>query len=338
MISEHIRLLLHQNDCVVVPGLGGFIINHLPAGYDEKENRFYPSRALPFFNKQLQSNDGLLAAALVKSENYDYPFAVKEIQRFVEIVKDNLEAKREYAMPGLGEFQRNHEGQITFFPDKESNTAIDTYGLDSLAIQPLIKPSQMQRKALAPIRKKSRTWITMAASLCIIAAGAIWINHSVQTPFGAQWSALNPFDQSETVTPTANQEENQAVVAPSKTKQTDITTTTPVASETETTEEIEAPYSPEEEELPQTSTIQGTDSVYYIVVGAFSNERYAARYERSLKKSGFSACSYSEGEGALIRVCAEKHSKRFEAQERLSFIQGEANPKAWILAIAKEIP
>jgi len=335
LISEHIRLLLHQNDCVVVPGLGGFILNQLPAGYDEKEKRYYPSRALPFFNKQLQSNDGLLAAALVRSEKYDYQSAIKEIQRFVEIVKDSLSDKREYSMPGLGEFQSNHEGQITFFPDKESNTSVESYGLDSLAIEPLVKPSQLQRKALAPIRKKSRSWITMAASLCIIALGAYFINQSVQTPFGAQWGALNPFKSHETIAPVKEVEEVTAPVKEeleTETTENASTETAPIAEET-----IETVPITETEINTETNTIYATDSVYYIVVGAFNSSRNAARYERSLKKTGFSACSYSEEEGAMIRVCAEKHSKRFEAQERLSFIQAEANPKAWILAVAKEI-
>ncbi len=335
MISEHIRLLLHQNDCVVVPGLGGFILNQLPAGYDEKENRFYPSRALPFFNKQLQSNDGLLAAALVRSENYDYQAAIKEIQRFVEIVKDSLNDKREYAMPGLGEFQSNHEGQITFFPDRESNTSVDTYGLDSLVITPLIKPSQIQRKALAPIRKKSRAWISMAASLCIIALGAYFVNQSVQTPFGAQWGALNPFSKTDKI------ETKKEVAKPVVSTESETSIENPITETIQSTPKLEeaeeSTLALENDMNTESHTITAADSVYYIVVGAFNSTRNAVRYENKLKNIGFSACSYSEAEGAMVRVCAEKHSKRFEAQERLSFIQGEANPKAWILAVAKEI-
>lgn len=336
MISEHIHLLLHQNDCVVVPGLGGFILNHLPASYDEKESRLYPSRALPFFNKQLQSNDGLLAAALVKSENYDYPSAIKEIHRFVQIVKDSLDDKCEYTMPGLGEFQSNHEGQITFFPDKESNSSIDTYGLDSLVIKPLVKPSKIQRKALAPIRKKSWAWISMVASLLIIALGAYWINQSVQTPFGAQWGALNPFVSNDT--PHVVKETPTEPAQAEETSNMNNTETEAIESTPSAEESPEITSIPEGETAPILHATPSADSTYYIVVGAFNNSRNAMRYERSLKNEGFSACSYSESEGAIIRVCAEKHTKRFEAQERLSFIQGEANPKAWILAIAQEIP
>ncbi|HCS20179.1 MAG TPA: hypothetical protein DIW47_06390 [Bacteroidetes bacterium] len=75
-----------------------------------------------------------------------------------------------------------------------------------------------------------------------------------------------------------------------------------------------------------------------MVVGAFKNANRASRYERELLISGFSATTYSGEETPWIRVCAEKHTKRFEAEERLSFIRGAANPNAWILAVPQEIP
>ncbi|MDX5321799.1 MAG: hypothetical protein LPK45_11710, partial [Bacteroidota bacterium] len=193
LISEQIRALLHEHDCVVVPGLGGFILNHLPATYNEKEHRFFPERALPFFNKQLQSNDGLLAAALVKHKSFDYSSAISEINRFVDQVKETIQDNRTYAMPGLGEFQQNHEGQITFYPDAGTNVDADSFGLDALQLTPINKAKNVQRKALAPIRKKSRSWIGVAASLAIIAFGGWFVSEGVNTPFGKQWSALNPF-------------------------------------------------------------------------------------------------------------------------------------------------
>ncbi len=329
MISEHIRLLLHQNDCVVVPGLGGFIHNHLPAVYDEKEKRYYPNRALPFFNKQLQSNDGLLAGALTKSQGINYREAQKLIQGFVGQVKESLEDKRSYSMPGLGEFQPNHEGQITFFPDKHTNTEIETYGLDSLTISPLVKPAQVQRKALAPIRKKSKTWFTLVSCMAIIAFGGWWVNESVQTPFGPQWGVLNPFKVEDKV-------EVEKVTVNSQQSTDDgqqPTDDSPVVPDKEIVTQPSTVDS-----RPLTNTATTGDSTYFIVVGAFKNEYRAARYEQELLSSGFSALTYSGENTPWIRVCAEKHDKRFEAEERLSFIRGTANPNAWILAVPQTIP
>lgn len=325
MISEHIQLLLHRNDCVVVPGLGGFILNHLTAGYDEKEGRYYPSHSLPFFNKQLQSNDGLLAASLVKKNGMDYSAALTEIKRFVEQVNDTLADNREYVLQGMGTFQKNHENQITFHPDTECNLFIDSYGLSSLEMSPMLKPAEISRKALAPVRKKSRTWMSMAACLLILAGGGWWLNYSVQSPFGNQWSALNPLEWDWNT-------EKQTPAAPKTEPVQDETTFV----EEEYQESTLPDTSNRPEEVVEATPVPVTDSVYYIVVGAFRNERNALRYEQELKTDGFSALHYEGPDSELIRVCAEQHTIRFEAEERLPFIKESAHPKAWILAIAKD--
>ncbi len=342
LISQHIRLLLFRNDCVVVPGLGGFILNRLPASLDEKEGKLYPPRALPFFNKQLQSNDGLLAASLVRRQKMEYAEAIQEIRRFADLVNESLEAGREYVLDGLGGFRPNEKGQISFYPDPECNLDPEQYGLHGIAVKELIKPSQVSRKALAPVRKRKRSWITLTACTLVILFGVWMVNKSVNTPVGKQWSALNPFgefwnSQDHAPAPAAEKENTvpETETAPGNTE------TTPIADSQEAPENIAVP---EEEDPAATAGIstdntsespavseQQSDSVYYIVVGAFRHSSYAARYERKLKKEGYSACTYQGDE--WIRVCAEKHIYRFEAEERLDFIRHSANNKAWILAV-----
>ena len=41
-LTKHIEILLLENDCVIVPGLGGFIAHHQPAHYEEDEGLFLP--------------------------------------------------------------------------------------------------------------------------------------------------------------------------------------------------------------------------------------------------------------------------------------------------------
>lgn len=348
MISEQIRLLLHENDCVVVPGLGGFILNHLPAAYDEKERRFYPARALPFFNKQLQSNDGLLASALVKTRQFDYSSAVQEISRFSVLVKETLEDKREYIMPGLGEFKQNQDGQITFYPNKESNADAETYGLDSLELEPLVKPKKVQRPGIKPLRQRSASWITMAASLIIIAIGAWSLTQMVDSPSGKQWSMLNPFSEwykgqqspdnyRDVDSQQIVEDESRYSSGEVKDEVVDANTQNqePIAQDPEPVTQNPEPITQNPEPI---YTNSGTDSVYYIVVGAFKHAGNAGKLERKLKNEGYSACTYQEENTEWIRVCAEKHTKRFEAEERLAFVRSTANNKAWILATANDIP
>ena len=36
-IQRHIEILLLDNDCVIVPGFGGFMAHHVAARYDEND-------------------------------------------------------------------------------------------------------------------------------------------------------------------------------------------------------------------------------------------------------------------------------------------------------------
>ena len=52
-LAKHIEVLLLENDCVIVPGLGGFIAHNRQAEFKESENRFTaPARTIGF-NPQL---------------------------------------------------------------------------------------------------------------------------------------------------------------------------------------------------------------------------------------------------------------------------------------------
>ena len=41
-LDRHIEILLLSNDCVIVPGLGGFMTHHVDARYDADDQMFLP--------------------------------------------------------------------------------------------------------------------------------------------------------------------------------------------------------------------------------------------------------------------------------------------------------
>ena len=51
-LSQHIEVLLLENDCVIVPGLGGFVAHYTPA-IQLEENMFLPPTRTIGFNPQL---------------------------------------------------------------------------------------------------------------------------------------------------------------------------------------------------------------------------------------------------------------------------------------------
>lgn len=59
-LAQHIEVLLLENDCVIVPGLGGFVAHYTPAMRVAEENVFLPPTRIIGFNPQLKMNDGYL--------------------------------------------------------------------------------------------------------------------------------------------------------------------------------------------------------------------------------------------------------------------------------------
>ena len=68
-LARHIEILLLGNDCVIVPNLGGFVVHHVCACYDEGDGLFLPPQRTLGFNPVLKMNDSLLAQSYV--EAYD---------------------------------------------------------------------------------------------------------------------------------------------------------------------------------------------------------------------------------------------------------------------------
>ena len=58
-LERHIAKLLLDNDCVIVPGFGGFMAHHIAASYDEKNHIFLPPTRTVGFNPRLSSGAGL---------------------------------------------------------------------------------------------------------------------------------------------------------------------------------------------------------------------------------------------------------------------------------------
>ena len=54
-LAQHIEVLLLENDCVIVPGLGGFVAHYTPAMRVAEENVFLPP--YPYYRFQSSTED-----------------------------------------------------------------------------------------------------------------------------------------------------------------------------------------------------------------------------------------------------------------------------------------
>ena len=127
-LSKHIQVLLLENDCVIVPGLGGFIAHYRPASKDEEGN-FTPQMRTIGFNSRLVMNDGLLAQSYMQAYNTDFPDATRKIEKVVESIKDQIYQQGEATFENIGTLFYNIKGEYEFSPASESFFTPSFYGL-----------------------------------------------------------------------------------------------------------------------------------------------------------------------------------------------------------------
>ena len=135
-IVAHIERLLWTQDCVILPGWGGFMRQTLSATYDEATHTFCPARKELMFNATLQHSDGLLVEAYRKALGVDYPQAQLLMEEDLRVLRSQLQAERQVALGRLGTFSLGDEDQLIFTPGDEAWLKADYYALRKYKIQP----------------------------------------------------------------------------------------------------------------------------------------------------------------------------------------------------------
>lgn len=158
---EHIERLLAQHDYVVIPNLGGFIVQIQSARI--LSDRIAPPHATIGFNTLMSHADGLLAIEISRTEQISYRKAVELIDNEVENIKIRLKATGSVIIGNLGILQKNDIGSLTFSPIYKSNFLPQNLGLSDLYVK--TKESQIANE-------NRKVVITMPSSRIIKYAAA----------------------------------------------------------------------------------------------------------------------------------------------------------------------
>ena len=136
-LDRHIEILLLSNDCVIVPGLGGFMAHHVDARFDEADGTFLPPLRTLGFNPRLTMNDSLLVQSYIEAFDISYPEALRRIEAEVEELRQHLESEDCYELNGLGTLRLNNDGNLEFEPCEAGILTPDLYGLSTFELMPL---------------------------------------------------------------------------------------------------------------------------------------------------------------------------------------------------------
>ena len=152
-IERHIEILLLDNDCVIVPGLGGFTAHHVEARYDESDDVFLPPLRTLGFNQQLKINDSLLVQSYIEAYDISYPEALRRIEGEVEELRQRLANDGYYEMTDIGVLEMNEDGNIIFTPCEAGILTPELYGLSSFEMQPLMAEESTTSASSTQVQK-----------------------------------------------------------------------------------------------------------------------------------------------------------------------------------------
>lgn len=348
-LSRHIESLLLKNDCVIVPGLGGFITQYVPARYVADERLFLPPYRSVGFNPQLVLNDGLLVQSYMQAYDTNYPETVKLISNAVTQLKKRLHEEGEYELAGIGTLTISIDGKYNFTPCEAGVLSPELYGLDSVSMDGMQlsgtgghtaanttnKAKAKRDKAAHP---KGNYTISINRELVNYAAAAVvavclyllWATPMGSSPKEEQQQAAVVYEQ---LFAPAKQAQPQAATPQAQPDSTAIASeqSAQEPAEEETAEQAAQPKEPSqsaEAEKPQFEAGR-----YAIVLASAISEKNAEVFSQEMNGKGCAnARPYKRGK--MVRVVCGSYPTESEAQEALGKLRkDEAFAEAWVIEL-----
>ncbi len=355
-VVNHIRDLLYHHDCVVVPGLGGFVTNERQARIDRSSGSFHPPGREVGFNVRLDHNDGLLISHLSARLSMNYVDARKLVVTFVGQVKSRLLAGRTVQFDGIGRFivDRNHN--LQFDPDPAANFLTDAYGLSffrypeiSRDRQGRILPAGSEASLFRPGTRKILRYA--AITIPLIAALSWGIMNTGIREFNFDLTSLNPFsavvDSQPGHTP-ESMELRRPAGSPVAAEADEMITPGPdvklrEAEDQSATASAEAAGSvdvagyfadePHAVAVEKEVAPSAASRSHYLVAGSFKRKSNALALSQELEREGYNA-RVLESESGMYRVSMFSSGNRIESLRMLRQVRAEKNSSdIWMLSI-----
>lgn len=339
-LSRHIESLLLKHDCVIIPDLGGFITQYVPARRVAEEQILLPPYRSVGFNQQLTLNDGLLVQSYMQTYDTNYPETLKLINEAVSELKKTLLEEGEYNLTGIGCLKLGIGGQYNFTPCESGVISPDLYGLDALTLKETYTSgtvdSKEQKEEKVQIKRSeksytisiSREFVNYAASIAV----AVFFYFLWATP-------LTPSTPQDIQASSAIHKQlfaTEASALPQNTQNSNLKPEISLAEgnvESETKGVIMTPTEPTETSQVNSNadSINKAEGKFTLVLVSAITENNAENFAQQLRDQGFTE-AYAFKRGHMTRVVYGNYQTETEAQDALKDLhKHERFADAWIL-------
>lgn len=307
-LATYINDLLYRYECVIIPGFGAFLTQSHSARIDAETHTFYPPGKTLSFNRQLQTNDGLLANYMASVEQCSYEVALQKIRNFTGKLSLQLSEGETVSLQKIGDFFLNAEKSLQFVPVQTENFSTAAFGLSSF-VSPTIQ-REVYKKAAEALEEKAPILFTpeKRASRPYLKYAAIGLVAVALSSFGGLKLYERGVQQHNFV------EKQKANTLVDKQIQ-------------EATFVLESPLPSLNISLPKQT------GNYHIIAGAFRVPENAQNKLEQLVAKGYPARLIGANRYGLHQVVYSSHEERLEALQSLHSIQQTENKDAWLLVL-----
>lgn len=366
-LAKHIEVLLLENDCVIVPGLGGFIAHRRQAAISTQTGEFQPPLRTIGFNPQLVMNDGLLVQSYMQAYNTDFPDATRRIEKVVTEMKDQLYQQGQVTLDHVGTIYYNMNGGYAFEPASPSFFTPGLYGLESFTL-PLLKalPADEPKEYKLPevsrpatdkkrhfsLRQFTRNAVAIAAAVCLFFILSVPVENTYMDD--ANYASLGSFSMFDairnqsvatSIQTTASQSTSQKTAQKQQKKKrvrNNVNTLKPVAVKTEKIAAVpavkketqpavkKAPAAkPAAAPAPAPATATSKKKAY-IIVASLTTDSDAQKELKKLQKKGYKNCKVLESDGRF-RIALDGYASSGEAYKKVQELRNQEGFKnAWV--------
>ena len=368
MITNYLKELLNDNECVIIPEFGAFISKRHSATIDYVNHSFLPPYKEIVFNDKLTNNDEILVDFISKKENISKEDSLAKIQNFVNQTAAILDVNNEYVLEGLGKM-RKFGNDYVFEISHSENLLGDSFGLTEFNYKPVFRTETYQiiKEKIVVEQKEKNTDYTIAIesveeiptaprkrpslfkslAYTTLAFCLIFLINWTTEKSDSNLASWNPFLYSSP---------NEFLIGIQEFRNSSVdngqqTTDNSLCSEisldngqqtadnslcSEISVDNEQQTTTQQLSNSATQTLSNSEpqtlNSYYIVGGSFKTEESAEKCLNSIKNQGFENASIlDKNEKGYIRVYYESFAEKADALIRLDVIKSDYNESAWLL-------
>lgn len=134
LLSKMVKELILDDDKVVLPGLGCFVAEIVPAYFSDKGYTINPPYRKLYFRARPDEGDALIDF-YARSNDVSFQVAERIIKDFVAELRSVLHTKKVVVFPGLGRLRATKENNVFFIADEDLDIYPEGFGLEPISLK-----------------------------------------------------------------------------------------------------------------------------------------------------------------------------------------------------------